>query len=271
MNYAVVTSCSAEGWRHYGQRFVHTFLKFWPREVELIVASENLTADQAFADEYDWPRDFTHVDLRDNAAAFIERYAKDDVARGRRQMPGQRGWTPKKLADGYNFRYDAARFALKVFSIAAAASLRSCGKLFWIDADVVTFTKVPMALLEETLPRNFALSCLDRGETYHSECGYVGYDLDHPQTRPFIAAFLEIYQSDRFRELAEWHDSWIFDWIRRQNRVPTHCIPHKSMRHPFVNSPALSTYMDHCKGSRKDMGRTPKHERNIRDSNAYWA
>jgi hypothetical protein len=266
MKATVVTSCSAEGWQHYGQRFVESFLQFWPGFVDLILCSEDDITRAA--GQYAAPN-FRMLNLRDVADGFIRRHAQNPVARGRKRIPGQH-WKPGAIASGYNFRFDAARFGLKVFAIQMAVSSVGRGRLFWLDADVVTFAHVPPTLLEETLPTSFALSCLDRGPDYHSECGFVGYNLDDPQTVPFLSAFLSLYETDAVMKLPEWHDSWVFDHVRRAMRVPTHCIPHRSRSHPFANS-ALSAYMDHVKGCRKAQGRTPKTERVIRDGNPYWA
>ena len=257
MNYAVVSSCSGRGWVDYGARFVDSFLRFWPQSIDLILCSEDDLRDAAKHHAY--APNFTLIDLRPAVSGFLQRFGSDPIMNGRQQLPGQRGWTPKKLANGYNFRYDAARFGLKAFSIAAAAERVGRGKLYWADADIVTFAPVTRALLTETLPDAFALSCLDRGADYHSECGWVGYDLNHEQTKPFILAFRDLYESGSVRELAEWHDSWVFDWLRRQRQVSTYHIPHKSRKHPFANS-CLSKAMDHCKGDRKRLGKTPSAE-----------
>lgn len=267
MKYGVVTSCSAAGWKEYGARFVKTFLKFWPASVELVLCSED-DLSKAAAKFVDY-ENFTILDLRAAAGVFIDRHSNNALTHGKRQAPGQRGWSGSKIARGYNFRYDAARFGLKAFAIDMAAQRRSAGKLFWVDADVVTFESMPVSLLDQTLPADFALSCLDRGSEYHSDCSWVGYNLDHPQTRPFIAAFKAIYDNDSVLKLAEWHDSWVFDWLRREHRVPTHCIPHTSRGHPVPNS-AIGAFCDHLKGDRKKVGRTAPSELTQPHDHKYW-
>ena len=173
-----------------------------------------------------------------------------------------------------DFSRDAFRFANKVFAIRAAARTTSheprATRLFWLDADVVTFEPVPLTLLDEVLPPDVALSCLDRGP-YPSECGFVGYNLAHPATLPFIEALASLYASDEVFKLQEWHDSYVFDWLRRKGNVPAHCIPYAAgqKRHPFVNS-ALGRYMDHLKGPRKHLGKTPRGEVVTHRDVGYW-
>ena len=273
MNTAVVTSFSAAGWAQYGRRFVETFCRFWPPEVALVCYSEHAESIRAEFEDAAGAR--AQVDLHDlyyvnhRLRGLVERHGYNALAHGREQRDGQRGWTPKKIADGYNFRYDAVRFAHKVFAIESAwCRIRFDARLFWVDADVITFAPVPATLFDELLPVGAALACLDRGE-YHSECGFVGYNLRHPEACAFIVAFAELYASGEIFQLQEWHDSWVFDWLRRKKGTPTHAIPHQSLRHPFVNS-ALGACMDHLKGDRKKLARSPDHELTVRHEHAYW-
>ena len=262
---SVVTSFSERGWHEYGRRFCATFFEYWPKNVALHIASEDMDA-VAVRDSAEHALEF-HFHPLDNP--FIQRFARDKRAQGREQHASDVGWTPKKLADGYNFRYDAYRFAKKVFAIeAAAAQCYAGGRLFWVDADVVTFEPVPLDLLERLLPDDVALSCLDR-QPYHSECGFVGYNLSHPAARGFIRDFAQLYEGGEVFGLREWHDSWVFDWLRLNMQVPTYAIPHCSKKQPFINS-ELGRYMDHMKGSNKALGRTPQHLMVAGHGHRYW-
>lgn len=260
---SVVTSCSASGWNEYGHAFVRSFEEFWPLEVDYYLVSEDRGQLPIGGGRC---RVIDLLECRD-ADRFLRRHRDDKRASGHERLPTDVGWTPNKIAAGYNFRYDAFRFAKKVFAIAQVAQIVGHGRLFWVDADVVTFAPVPVALLERLLPESTALCCLDRG-AYHSECGFVGYRLDHPRAREFIAAFAGLYASDEVFGLQEWHDSWVFDWLRRKMKVPSVAIPHRDRRHPFVNS-ELGQYMDHKKGARKQAG-TRRSELRINRDVPYW-
>ncbi len=252
---SVVTSCSAEGWAEYGETFVRSFQKHWPKGVHLYLISEDHL-----------PVPYTRLQESPAAEAFLARH-DTPRANGRKRIETDHGWTPKKIAEGYNFRYDAFRFAKKVFAIEIAAQRKRTGKLFWVDADTETFAALPEVLLYDLLPDDAALCCLDRG-TYHSECGFVGYNLDHPEGFDFIRAFAALYASDEVFQLQEWHDSWVFDWLRRDLKIPTAPIAHQSRHHPFVNS-VLGRFMDHKKGARKLTG-TPPSQVLINKDVAYW-
>jgi hypothetical protein len=268
---SVVTSCSLKGWDEYGASFVSSFAEHWPANVRLYVVSEDLNAGKMSVPVS--PR-LEFIDLWERsaeAAAFAYRHENNARARGKELIPTfQSERHVRRIREkGYDFRFDAYKFAKKVFAIEIVANLVGSGRLFWVDADVVTFAPVKIEMLERLLPAGVALSCLDR-DNYHSECGFVGYNLDHPAARNFVRDFSWLYSRDEVFELVEWHDSFVFDWLRQMTKVPTHKIPHLSRKHPFVNS-ELGRVMDHFKGARKDAGRTPKQERLVKDGVSYWS
>lgn len=239
---AVVTSCSADGYKQYGARMVETFLAFWPHDMKLYVVSEDaltLPAGPEFVSLNDAPQP---------VADFYARHANNPRAHGDR-------------GNVKNFKYDAFKFSKKVFAVEMVAARTEVDRLIWLDADVETFAGIPPEFVRSMPPNdNFALSCLDRGPHYHSECGFVSYNLRHPQTRRFITDFARLYTSDEVFNLKEWHDSWVFDWLRRRMKLTCHRIPHKSNGHPFVHS-KLGEFMDHFKGRRKEAGRSSDHPR----------
>jgi hypothetical protein len=170
-------------------------------------------------------------------------------------------WNPKKA-----FRWNAVRFAYKVFSVALCANNISSGWMIWIDADTHTHSPVPLQWLEKVCPSTAMISYLGRGEKYHSECGWVAYNLDHPETRNFIADFVNMYNTDRIFKEQEWHDSYIWDLVRRKykdNHEFFNLNPSYNDKglagHPFINS-ELGLYMDHAKGDRKNLGHSKPKE-----------
>jgi hypothetical protein len=262
----VVTSCSIEGWKKYGSKFLDTFDKYWPVEVPLhIVSEDNLPLDFRNA-----PTRFFHkLDSSPTWRLFKSNNAERRWTRGdsgHARPPGlARTW---KTNSGYNFRFDAFKFSKKVFAIELVAEQVRTGRLLWLDADTLTHSTVPVELPINLMPSAYAISCLSR-VGYHSECGFVGYNLDHQQTLKFIREFSSLYHTGRVFELAEWHDSFVLDWLRNKMLVSTYNIPHKSKGHPFINS-ELGLYMDHLKGNRKDRGWSLPAERVDNPTIAYW-
>lgn len=261
----VVTSCSSVGWEKYGERFVSTFAEHWPQSVALHVVSED-----ELPSKYGRKNMMFHrLSGSDSWQSFRAQYetvkwVHGDSASKRPQGFGKR-WPDRS---GYNFRFDAYKFSKKVFAIELIAEELRSGRLLWLDADTLTHAPVPEGLSDRMMPGAYAVSCLSR-VGYHSECGFVGYNLEHHQALKFIRAFAELYTGGDVFQLAEWHDSWVFDWLRNKMMVATYNIPHKSKGHPFINS-ELGLYLDHLKGNRKNQGKSNLVEQVANINHPYW-
>lgn len=234
----VVTSFSTKGYQAYAKRFIKTWGDFGPKTVNLLAYHEG-----------EAPAGVKGVDLlkTEPCASFLERNEGNPYAEGRLQYKN----LPYKPNPQHprNFRYDAVKFARKVFAIAHAAATVRHGKLFWIDADMEFMAPVTEEFLHRMLPDDAGISHLAR-PGYHSECGFVGYNLDFDGVHAFIADFAHVYAADRFFDYTEWHDSFIFDRLLERTGVKTHRIPHTSKGTPVEYSP-LGACMMHFKGERK--------------------
>jgi hypothetical protein len=277
-SFAAVTTCHAEGWRLYGRDMVESFLRHWPKSVSLYVYAEG------FAPDLNDPR-VVWLDLLaecPNLVAFKERHRDDPKAHGRQ---ARHHWEVKfRIRNplfrvrkvecwGLGYRWDAVRFSHKPFSIFDAARRVTSDVLFWIDADIRVFADVPIAFLEEVMPPDCFISYLRRPR--FSECGFVGYNLRHPATRVFLAEFERLYTSDALFKEREYHDSFLFDIVRR--RVERRgCVSYDIGQgigdeggHVFVNSP-LGRFMDHMKGERKAEGRSRESDLIVARDEDYW-
>ena len=236
----VVTSFSEAGYRQYGRNFIETYRKFWPREVDLKVYHEGPCGAVG--------KDGVDLLLTEPCRSFLDRHEGQAIPEGREPYPGKE-WKAN-VRHPRNFRFDAVKFARKVFAIGHAARSVQSGKMFWLDADMETVAPVPLAFLGKVLPDNVGVSHLPR-PGYHSECGFVGYNLDHPGVMEFITDFEHVYSADRFFEFKEWHDSFIFDRMLEKSGVRTFGIPHTDKGTPVEHS-MLRPYFIHYKGSRKE-------------------
>jgi hypothetical protein len=239
MKISAVTSFSPKGYEQYGRRFIETYKEFWPSDIELFVYWEGERPDGVRSGH-------NLLDLED-AVAFIARH-DNPIMRGEKPHPNKI-WGRKAKIGGYNFRYDAFKFSRKVFAVAHAACQLQTGKLFWIDADVYTHRKMDKAFLKKILPENAALAYMAR-PNYHSELGFVGYNLNHPDAPPFIAEYVRQYVDDLFISHDRWDDCNIFDMLVGKLKPATKLIHHSSRAQPFDHS-ALARYMYHNKGGRK--------------------
>ena len=265
MKYTVITTFHQAGLEQYGQRMIDTFEQYWPAEVDLIVLAENCTPRTTRPNTKVVDLLEASPDLR----AFVERHKNNPLAHGKAGPPDV--FNPKK-----QFRWDAVRFCYKVFAKSVASDMIDSGWMIWIDADTITHTPVPLQFLNTVCPSGNMISYLGRGEKYHSECGWVAYNLDAAECRQFVKDFVHMYNTDRIFQEREWHDSYIFDVLRK--RIQGRCKFHnlnpsyddKGLAgHPFINS-ELGQYMDHVKGDRKVQGHSKPKEVVLHQDHPYW-
>jgi len=265
MKYTVVTSFNQAGLEQYGQRMIDTFEQFWPADVDLIVCAENCTPRTTRPNT----RIVNLLEASPDLRAFIKRHENNPKAHGKDGPPG--GFHPKK-----QFKWDAVRFCYKVFSKSVAADMIESGWMIWIDADTVTHAPIPPNWLPCVCPHDSMISYLGRGEKYHSECGWVAYNLEKGECRQFVRDFVNMYNSDSIFNYGEWHDSYIWDILRRQfqGRCKFHNLnpfaqSDAKAGHPFINS-ELGKYMDHLKGARKESGKSKSSDLKIQREERYW-
>lgn len=244
-----ITTCNAAQWSAFGETMAATFVRHWPREVRLTVYTEGFSVDPE--------EQFAGVDL-DGAAPWLRLWKAA-------KTPAQCGMTSL----GYKFRFDAARFAHKIAAIEAGARAFQDGILIWLDADIVSHSPITMDWLEALFPDG-DLAWLDRDRTY-PECGFLMFRL--PGAWPIIDRLSDLYRSGSLFDLAEWHDSYAIQHVVKQagREVSVRSLSGagRSQHHVLVNS-LVGDRLDHLKGDRKGIGRTPQHERVVAGGGSYW-
>jgi hypothetical protein len=92
--------------------------------------------------------------------------------------------------------------------------------------------------------------CYLKRDNYHSELSFVGYNLDHPHTHPFIDDYVARYAEDLFLGDPAWDDCNQFDRLVSRLSPSVKHIAHTSQGQPFDFS-ILGSFMTHLKGKRK--------------------
>lgn len=267
MKYTVVTTFHEPGLKQYGQTMIHSFERFWPTDVDLVVYAERCRPTHA--------RTNTRiVDLEQaspDMLAFKERHKNNPKASGGAGPDG-------KYDDKKQFRWDAIRFCHKVYALDHAIRNAQGDWLIWLDADSKTHSPVTHELLAQVCDPTVFASYLGRGEKYHSECGWIAYNLKHPKMQEFNARLTGMYNTDEIFNYPEWHDSYLWDIVRREfqsrgdivmkNLNPLADTEGKA-GHPFINS-LLGTVMDHMKGNRKERGHSKAKEVRAHQDHPYW-
>ena len=128
--------------------------------------------------------------------------------------------------------------------------------LIWTDADLRCRKKFYSKDMLEFLPQNKELmSFLGRRNAY-SECGFLGFNLRHPSIKEYLNRITNIYESGEIFSLPQWHDSFIWDHVRKEfeekNKVNFRNISGSAYdkEHVFYHT-KLNDFFDHLKGDER--------------------
>jgi hypothetical protein len=282
MRIKIITSWKPGSWKQYAKRGIESMVENLPNEVDLFVYCEEAKP------EYNNDR-ITWIDLHSaepNLVSFKERHKNDPVANGRLdEIPNGVRRSPDLQTlggqdkDKVSFLWDAVKFSNKVFCIInAVRNSIDHDYVVWLDSDTYTFKSMPIEFLESLLPRDTMLTYLGRekdNEKIYPECGFVGYNLKHPDIQNFINDWEQLYTTDNVFKLLEWHDSAVFwhlsNWYQQYKKIKINDIGYSTGvkgHHVFINS-KLGEYIDHLKGDkRKVSGRS--ETKDFVTTQPYW-
>jgi hypothetical protein len=215
---------------------IESVLKRWPEKTRLLVDFEGPCPGGLLMD-----RRVYYLTRHPERDAWIQQY---------RDYPGQD-----------QLRRCAWRFAFCSFAVTGWGLKSDADVMVWLDADTYTHRDLPMSELEAWLDGK-ALAYLGRkGRKAYSETGFVMYNLKIPAVREMLGDWRECYLTAKIFELEEWHDSYIFDVMRRRHfdkEEVTDLTPWgRGYDHVFLNGPT-GAYMDHMKGRRKADRSSPR-------------
>lgn len=257
MSLTICTGWSPAGWNLYGAKFLYAFDRLWPIDVGLLVWGEYNQGiyPSTLPSGRRW--EFTVLDDIPMWRQFEERHRNDLRARGR--VPDER-WKSKERQLGYSWRFDAYKWARQAF-IPMAASVRADTEyLAWLDADVITHSRVAHeALITALIPEEQSIGYLGRGDK-HPDIAFQLYRLGGVAD-DFLLAWLQLYATDKVFELAQWHSAWTWKYILDNHPMDlarfAHDITPNGFGHVWHQSP-LRMWGDHLKGDRKHVGRSPE-------------
>lgn len=237
-----VTTFSANGWTKYAREGVESFVRHWPGRLHCYYEQTAPEIDGMLLNATNTGKLVWH-DL-------LAQQALRNVLGWMARIPMMQGRTP----DGaYNYHRDAWKFCRKTFAVQDAAS-RCSGLLFWLDADVRLTQDVPEQVLGEMLAKH-AVAYLGRKESPHSECGFIGFNLDVDGTRDFINRWAGSYVDGSFGDLPGWHDCWVFDALREQTGIRslnlTELTSTGGVAERVFEKSVMGQYGTHLKGSAK--------------------
>ncbi len=252
----VVTGAWGPRRQFYIDTFVAGFDKYWPGAVKLEVYIDGpvklpVTGGVGTSS-------LSGLDDCRGYTEFMLRHRGNPIYCGR---VARTIWKPREMAAGYSFRTDAVKFAGQAFAPLDASERLPDGELMvWLDADVVTHTKVPLLWIDD-LVGDADGAYLGR-EPKHSEIGFWAVRLN-AHTRAMLKDFAELYRSDTLFSLKEWHSAFAWDHARRGAEaygVNLRNLTPGGSGHVWFQSP-LKEFTDHLKGSRKARGASKERRR----------
>ena len=228
-----------------------------------------------FLETYNWPFDcFIYHEDRMETVIDQHHYGKDgktpffyrDLFRETPQCKNfiDRNIHRQPISDfkekGLDFLTDGVRFSYKVYAYTHAITTQEADGIICIDADSVFHKPIDKDWIKKHMHRDDCMmSYLGRGNHY-SECGFLYFNLKHKDTIAYANRMKSLYDTDGIYNLKEQHDSYIWDYVRKEfeNRgTKNHNIGDGKPGHVQARS-ILGEVYDHTKGPRKLKGRSPE-------------
>lgn len=264
--YAIVTTFHAKGYDQYAQKFIQTFLSTWPKDITLYAYSENCQVLETAPNLIVRDLHSASSDL----VTFKNKWKDVPKANGDVSQDPIRS---KRRDAGKGFKWDAVRFAHKVYAIFHCAKNCDAEVLLWMDADMVCHTPISIEDIDRLIPKDKDLCFLGR-EGKFSECGLYSMNLQNKLTKLFLERFQHFYDDaeNGIFKLDEWHDSFVFDAVRatmQLNELNWSAGLIKGEGHPLINS-QWGTWLDHLKGKRKEYGKSLATDLVVKRNEVYW-
>ena len=250
MKIQVVSTCHREGWEKYGKRMVESFLVRWPDDISMVFFPEGFDPD------IDDPR-FSVAQFPDWLWFFRNRNKSAPTANG-------------KFSRGYDYKFDAIRFAFKTAAVIESFYRCRADWLVWVDADIFFHSDVSHAFLESLFDPNADIAWLYRS-TMYPECGFYFINVASAKSRQIIDRWRYLLESDEIFLLKEWHDSFVLEHVVHELRGKTESLSGKFAHHshPAINGP-LGAVLDHMKGPRKFEGKSRPGDLRAERPEEYW-
>lgn len=207
MKYLTITTFPNKDWHDYLHVSTMAYMQYFPAEVPLLL---KLTKD----------------DMQDVVNQSITNLAKSIKGdKEGRKLHMETGQT-KEEHDFYerhkdyknegDYRTNYIDFSHKIFALYQAylfAKQEGIDYIIWLDADVVAKSEITIEDIEKW--HNGAdIAYLGRKDWDHSECGVVIYKTE--TAGKFIERFHEMYATDHVLKLEQYHDSYVFDQLRKE-------------------------------------------------------
>lgn len=254
----LVSSMNLKLYQSYGKNFVDSWEAMADNDVRLVIFFEGNNNDIPKISS----EQICIIPIESEIQAkFLSKFSNFTQANGIQLVKLEK--FPGLAKYSYNFRYDAIRFSFKIFSLYKyIQSSLFTSNFGWIDSDIVCLRKFSSEDLDEFFPEAHQIASYLGRDSFpkpnsYSECGFIGYNYNNPDCAKFIHTMLEMYMSGDIFMQKEWHDSFIFDVVRKDFETEGKTFKNISSKfmgeeHPFMKT-NLGTYFDHLKGPERKL------------------
>ena len=244
--FAVVTTFNREGFEISGKKMIESFDKFWSKDILLNVYYEDMSQPKISCSDRIFFHNFNEEVKK--WYTFREKFLFKELIKP--DTPA-RSW----------YVHSASKFAHKVYAIQKQIEKKDCDYLIWLDSDTITFKKVEVFFLYSLVNEDAYFTYLGRDHlNFHSEAGFLIFNTKNKFHKIFWERMMEMYDQGKLFDQNEWHDSYIFDVVRKELEKKSLkniniCLFGLKKRDPnafhvFDNS-VLGEFMNHFKGKRK--------------------
>ena len=270
----VVTTWGSKYWPNPVQAGIQSTVKNWPGHAKILLYPDDMSQQLTLprTEYYDLCKE------QPKLKEFIDKHKNNPKFNPRIKQTEKEKKDFDKNTQIYI--YDCVRFSYKVFACIDAWQKTKPDMLWFLDADIITFDKIPMSWLEHIIPDKSFTSYLGRPKKGFSETGYYAFNTAHKYAEEFFERWQTYYDKDRFLELKGYTDSFTFDGARieleKEGKIKNEDLNDgrfaggRRSRHPFINS-ELGQYMDHLKGyDRKAAMTSKKRDLTTNQTHPYW-
>lgn len=250
-------------YHQYGKRFLEEFAKYSSSELLLFIVFEG-----------EYPEEILHIGnniiilpfTNPSHTNFLKKFGHLQEAHGLRIKTFEENGQ-KKINLSNDYRWNAIRFSFKPFSIFHILDYipKDLDFLIWTDSDLRCKREFGPSDLIEFMPGSKELMSYLGRENSYSECGFLGFNLKKSATYEYIKRMIDIYNTGEIFSLEQWHDSFVWDWVRKEFESNNYKFKDISgeghdKEHVFMNT-NLSNFFDHLKGpQRKIAGESTKED-----------
>ena len=242
--FEVVTTFNQEKHAYFSDKMLKSFDKFWSKSINLYAYVEKQKQNYNFGNNI-IIKDFN--DISDKFNLFEFNYKSKEAN------------APFK-----SYKFEAIKFAHKIFTI--SAHLKECVSryLIWLDSDVITINKIDENFLLQFVKTDTYFSYLGREYiNFHSEAGFMIFDRENDFHDTFWNEIENMYVKGKLFNEKEWHDSYIFDVVReRLEKKNMKCLNISDLGltrgiNPMevMDNSKLGKCLRHLKGKRKNFAK----------------